>query len=94
MDGFFVSKFYIGKRSKAAPVAEADSEPEDVLETVDVAEDGTITVTETTRDEPPTFDDAEDAAIIDASRRSHLKRKGHDPRSLKPRPAKVARKAV
>ena len=106
MDGFFVrladrcqaltqqvSKFHIGKRSKKVPEAD-ESEPEDVLETVDVAVDGTVTVSEPVKDSGPAFDDAADAEIIAASRRSHLKRKGHDPRSLKPRPAKAPRTAA
>lgn len=87
-----MSKFAVGKRSKKAPEVE-ESESEDALETVDVAADGTVTVSEPVKDAGPTFDDSADAEIIAASRRSHLKRKGHDPRSLKPRPAKARKTA-
>ena len=88
-----MSKFHIGKRSKKAPEVD-ESEPEDALETVDVAADGTVTISEPVQDAGPSFDDAADAEIIAASRLSHLKRKGHDPRSLKPRPAKARKTAA
>ncbi|GAA6037280.1 hypothetical protein JCM8097_008660 [Rhodosporidiobolus ruineniae] len=85
MDGFYVAKFKIGKPQKSAvePVSPTLPFAPLPLNGDDVDED--------TNEPAPTFDDAEDAALIAAARKKQLKRKGLNPKADKSKAGKGKR---
>lgn len=82
MDGFYVAKFKVGKpQKKTAQEIEMDApaEPFEAIVDDEDAEDS-----DANDDAGPKFDDAEDEAIIERSRKRHLKTKGLNPKAVRP----------
>ncbi|GAA5907338.1 hypothetical protein JCM6882_002810 [Rhodosporidiobolus microsporus] len=84
MDGFYVAKFKIGKPQKAVPEPVSPTLPFAPLplsgdDDAEPAEDG------------PTFDDAEDAKLIEESKKRQFKKKGLNPKADKSKAGKGKR---
>lgn len=79
MDGFYVAKFKVGKPQKSSLKAEEDEEASEPFVPVPVSV--SVEDDEASEVEQVNFDDEEDAAIIEQSRKRHLKQKGINPKA-------------
>ncbi|GAA5821475.1 hypothetical protein JCM11251_004640 [Rhodosporidiobolus azoricus] len=80
MDGFYVAKFKIGKPQKSVP--------EPVSPTLPFAPLPLNGEDETPAEDGPTFDDAEDAKLIEESKKRQFKKKGLNPKADKSKAGK------
>ncbi|GAA5974248.1 hypothetical protein JCM11641_003351 [Rhodosporidiobolus odoratus] len=84
MDGFYVAKFKVGKPQKAVPEPVSPTLP---FEPLPLAGDDADT-TPAAAPNAPTFDDAEDAKLIEETKKRQVKKKGLNPRADKSKAGK------
>ncbi|TNY20842.1 nucleolar protein NOP2 [Rhodotorula diobovata] len=88
VDGFYVAKFAILAKEKKAPEALSPTLP---YETLPINEDEEAAAAE--GGDGPTFDDDEDAKLIEETRKRQFKKKGLNPRADKGKAGAKAKKA-